>query len=722
VGEVGPGERTARRVLAVDSALLIVLVVSVYLSIVAQGGQGNFPLWALSIGVFAASVTILGGVVAWRVSDRALRAIAFVAVGGYWATLVTFAAAVPPEGIDRIPWTLSASSAAAAAALVASGRGLAWATVAAGVTAGLLYRTLFGGLDLDGVVNDVQALLTGAVICVIGGHILSVGRGLDVAAASTTAAAARESAERGRLAARSRAAALVHDEVLATLTLAASGLPFPRDRLAMQAREAVSMVNRLANEQAHEPVTLVFALANEARLHGARFTVRGESTVTSTLAVHDALVGATRQALRNSTQHAPDAVRTVVLEQVKSGIRVEIADDGPGFDPATIADDRLGIRQSIVGRMMRVLGGSAIIESAPGTGTVVRLVCSTVPAGEMPPTESRGALRRGVAIIAVAYVLLQTTCAILAALAMPHTWFLQFTVLAAALFAAEVLRRSPGRVPSRRRTAVVVVLACGGLVIGAGAVSLSDGMQFDYGTMWFAAAFAFLFVPLALRGRIPAALAGAGVNVVVLVIAGVLSGAAAPQLAQITFRPLVLVGLAVALLVVVGRMQRRISVLHRDAVDSAERESWTLAERSELTARVAELARTAVPMLERIGDGGAVTDIHRREYASCEGELRDGLRAGSLAREPLSSAVAAARERGVDVLLLDDSDGLGGDHLTRAILAWMAAAVGSAQARAVGRLLPAGRDARATLTVDGRHAEYPALPVTHPSVMSFQGE
>ncbi|PRY67080.1 signal transduction histidine kinase [Glaciihabitans tibetensis] len=722
MAEVGPGERSARRVLAVDSALLVVLVVAVYLSIVAQGGQGDFPLWSLSIGIFAASVTVLAGVVAWRVSDRSLRVMASVAVGGYWATLLTFAAAVPAEGIDRIPWTLSASAAAAAAALAASGQGLAWVTVIAGAIAGLLYRTLFGGLDLDGVVNDVQALLTGAVICVIGGHILSVGRGLDVAAVSTTAAAARESAERGRLAARTRAAAVVHDEVLATLTLAASGLPVPRDRLAAQAREAVSMVTRLTEKQAREPMALVASLGNEARLHGARFTVRGESTVTSAVAVHDALVGATRQALRNSRQHAPDAVLTVVLQQVNGEIRVEITDDGPGFDPAAIAQDRLGIRQSIVGRMARVRGGSAEIESAPGAGTVVRLLCSTAPVGELTPSEGRGALRRGVTVISVAYVVLQTICAILASIAMPGTWQLQLAVLGTALFAAEVLRRSPRRVPSPWRTGVVVALACGGLAVGATAVYLSDRMTFNYGTMWFAAAFAFLLVPLVLRGRIPAALAGAGVIVVVLVIAGVLSGAAAPQIAQVTFRPLVLVGLAAALVRVVDRMQRRITALHRDALASAERESWTLAERSELTGRVAELARTAVPMLERIGTLGAVTDVQRREYARCEGELRDGLRAGSLAREPLAATVAAARERGVDVLLLDDSDDVGGDRQIRLILVWMAAAINTAQSRAVGRLLPAGRDARATITVDGRHTKFPASPVDHPSVMSFHGE
>ena len=722
MAEVGPGEHSARRVLAVDSALLIVIVVAVYLSIVLRGGQGNFPLWALAIGFVAALITLVTGMVAWRVSDRTLRVLAFCAVGAYWATIVTFPIAVPAEGIDRIPWTLSASGAAAAAALVASGRGVAWATVVAGAAAGLGYRTLFGGLDLDGVVNDLQALLTGAVVCVIGGHILSMGRGLDVAAASTTEAAALESAEQGRLAARARAAAIVHDEVLATLTLAASDLPFPRERLAAQSREAVAMVTRLTDDQADERASLRMELATAARLHGASFTVRGEFAWTPPVATEDALLGATRQALRNSAQHAPDATRKVVLVHEKLGIRVEIVDDGAGFDVGAIPDDRLGIRQSIVGRMSRVDGGSAQVDSAIGNGTVIRLFAASSSVREFPTPDSRADLRLGVAVIAVVYVVIQIVCAILAAVAIPRSWPWQLVVLAAALLGAELLRRSPGRIPSRGRTATVLALTFSGLFVGSATVYFADGVSFAYGVMWFAVAFAFLLVTLALRGRMAVAVAGAVLLVVVLATTGVLGGASIAEVVQVAFRPAMLVGLAVALLVFGDRMQRRINGLHRDALSSAERASWTLAARVELAGRVVELARTAVPLLERIGEGSEATASQRREYASCEGELRDGLRAGSLASEPLTSVVAAARERGVDVLLLDDGEGAGGDAQTGAILRWMAEAMATANTRAVGRLLPPGRDSRATIIVDGRHAEFRSLSPAQPSVMSFHGE
>ena len=732
---IDAGQRSARRILVVDSALLIVLVVGVHLSFVATGAQEDFPLWAVAINWFAAGITLLAGLLARWVSDRTLRLLAATAVAAYAITLLTFPASVPAAGIDRIPWTLSASGAAAAAALVAGGRPLAWATVVAGAAAGLGYRALYGGLDLVGVVNDLQALLTGAVICVIGGHILAVGRGLDAEAASASAAAALESAERGRLSARTKAATLVHDEVLSTLALAASGLPLPRHRLAGQARAAVAAVTSLTDDQAHEPTVLRHLLADEARQHGVTFTVHDESTpaVGAFATTHDAILGATRQALHNSIRHAPDASRRVVLTHTDTETRVEITDDGPGFDPARIEDDRLGIRQSIIGRMSRLPGGSAEIEAAPGQGTRIRLRVEAAAAREMALSGGRASLRAGVAALTVIYLVTQTICAILATISVPRSWPLQVAMLATAVVASEILRATPGRRPSFGRTSVVVALAGGSMVAGVAASHYLYDLDFSYGTMWFAIGVAFIFVALALRARMRVALAGTVVLVTVLIGAGVLDGAPAGEILRASVRPVVLVGLAITLLVVVARMQRRILVLHRAAVTSAEKQSWSLAARSELTGRVAELARTALPLLQRIGAGGETTEAERSEYASCEGDLRDGLRAGSLARDPLRAVVASARERGVDVLLLDDHGDVADGEL-HPILEWMAMAVATAHTRVVGRLLPAGRPDRATLTVDGRHTAFAAQPAAGASsspgpssaggtsVTSFHGE
>ena len=48
-------------------------------------------------------------------------------------------------------------------------------------------------------------------------------------------------------------------------------------------------------------------------------------------------------------------------------------EDGAGFDPADVPEDRLGLRESVVARMGRV-GGSAHVRSQAGEGTEVSLV------------------------------------------------------------------------------------------------------------------------------------------------------------------------------------------------------------------------------------------------------------------------------------------------------------------------------------------------------------
>jgi signal transduction histidine kinase len=57
-----------------------------------------------------------------------------------------------------------------------------------------------------------------------------------------------------------------------------------------------------------------------------------------------------------------------------------VRDRGPGFDPDDVPEDRLGLRQSVRGRMSRN-GGTAVVRSAPGDGTEVQL--------EMPRDTSR---------------------------------------------------------------------------------------------------------------------------------------------------------------------------------------------------------------------------------------------------------------------------------------------------------------------------------------------
>ncbi|MEU4474195.1 ATP-binding protein [Micromonospora sp. NPDC023888] len=88
--------------------------------------------------------------------------------------------------------------------------------------------------------------------------------------------------------------------------------------------------------------------------------------------VADAISESAYSALSNVVRHAPGARVTLRLSRDAIGVAVEVADDGPGFDPATVPPHRYGLRESIHGRMASV-GGRADVRSAPGAGTRVRL-------------------------------------------------------------------------------------------------------------------------------------------------------------------------------------------------------------------------------------------------------------------------------------------------------------------------------------------------------------
>ena len=64
--------------------------------------------------------------------------------------------------------------------------------------------------------------------------------------------------------------------------------------------------------------------------------------------------------------------------------------------------------------------------------------------------------------------------------------------------------------------------------------------------------------------------------------------------------------------------------------------------------------KATLPSLKRIANGKAFSKSQREEYAKTEESLRDDIAGGRLINRKVKRAVAAARDRGVDVALLDD--------------------------------------------------------------------
>jgi len=199
-----------------------------------------------------------------------------------------------------------------------------------------------------------------------------------------------EETERSGLDARARALAwqreravvdgILHDEVLATLLAGASGQAAIAGPLATQARTTTDLLDRWGRdagtgEGRRDTAPLVDQLREITARAGADFTSSTTEPARRVPAdVAQQITAAMRQALRNCSLHAPGAAVAVVVESSADGVRVTVADTGPGFDPHSVPPQRLGIRTGIVTRMELLPGGSARIDSAPGAGTRVRLV------------------------------------------------------------------------------------------------------------------------------------------------------------------------------------------------------------------------------------------------------------------------------------------------------------------------------------------------------------
>ncbi|MER7440474.1 sensor histidine kinase [Micromonospora avicenniae] len=168
----------------------------------------------------------------------------------------------------------------------------------------------------------------------------------------------------------------LHDTVLGTLTMVGLGaVTGPsaelRRRCAADLRTLAARADTRA-VPADGPVSLDDRLRTvRDRLPALPVTVE-LAPCTAPAAVADAVAGSVYAALSNVVRHAPGSTAELRLRQAAGGVVVEVADDGPGFDPAAVPSHRYGLRESVQGRMASI-GGSARIDTAPGAGTRVRL-------------------------------------------------------------------------------------------------------------------------------------------------------------------------------------------------------------------------------------------------------------------------------------------------------------------------------------------------------------
>jgi signal transduction histidine kinase len=176
---------------------------------------------------------------------------------------------------------------------------------------------------------------------------------------------------------RAELAAHLHDSVLHTLALIQRNVDDPREvqRLVRgQERELRTWLYRPApDQQQNFGPALERIVAEVEDAHGVTIevVVVGDRMLDERLA---ATLQAAREAMVNAAKHAGGAI-AVYAEIEPTKVTVFVRDRGRGFDPAEVPADRLGVKESIVGRMERH-GGRAYVRSSPGFGTEIQLEIS----------------------------------------------------------------------------------------------------------------------------------------------------------------------------------------------------------------------------------------------------------------------------------------------------------------------------------------------------------
>lgn len=267
---------------------------------------------------------------------------------------------LPLQLLDRLRWSAS-SAPVPRAALLTLALAIAALTTGALAFVGLVFG--LGVLLATSLIVLVTALLAALLIVPWARHLWR--------------AVTEETQQRALVQQRSEITAHLHDSVLQTLTLLQRPGFDIEDvrRLARgQERELRRWLYRADEPEAgavEEVRRAVEAITAELEdLHGTavQTVVVGDYPVTDAVRP---LLGALREAASNACRHGREDVDVFV--DISAGrIEAFVRDRGPGFDLESVPHDRLGVRESIIGRMERA-GGSAQVHRAPGGGTEIAL-------------------------------------------------------------------------------------------------------------------------------------------------------------------------------------------------------------------------------------------------------------------------------------------------------------------------------------------------------------
>ncbi|HEY4152694.1 MAG TPA: ATP-binding protein [Pseudolysinimonas sp.] len=273
--------------------------------------------------------------------------------------------------------------------------------------AALVLAFLVVGATLLLLTSDLQAPLRTAGIYVLGWVLpaliaIWISAGVPQVAKRIASIGRAHRAERQASeleAQRRQGARLLHDTVLATLTLLAhSGVGVTPDALRQQAGDDAKLLRQLRLGTNTTPTTAVVGTATSpiqvidepvlgttlesvkqrfGRM-GLQVSWHGTGQVLLPSEILDAFLLALAECLENVRRHSGVTEAHVTITEDKKMVRAMVTDAGVGFDITDIDEAKLGFTESVVARL-RDVGGNARLFSAAGSGTTVVL---EVPRGE----------------------------------------------------------------------------------------------------------------------------------------------------------------------------------------------------------------------------------------------------------------------------------------------------------------------------------------------------
>lgn len=188
---------------------------------------------------------------------------------------------------------------------------------------------------------------------------------------------------------RRQGARLLHDTVLATLTLLAhSGVGVAPDAMRQQAADDARLLRQLRlgatpapqasgvyNLESVEDTVLGTTLESVKQRFGRmglEVSWHGTGQVLLPSDVLDAFLLALAECLENVRRHSGVTEAHVTITDDETMVRAMVTDAGVGFTLDDVDSARLGFKESVVARLKEV-GGKAKLFSAPGSGTTVVL-------------------------------------------------------------------------------------------------------------------------------------------------------------------------------------------------------------------------------------------------------------------------------------------------------------------------------------------------------------